>query len=233
MWPDRRRGLAGADRRTADAAMSPTRGGGLALNVDERLPWLESPDDDYDDETALDRGRLLRFVLIALAALALIVGGIWWLVRASGPGVPDGSLIHAEQGPYKVRPDSVGGKTFAGTGDSSYAVSEGENPGEGLAPAQDDGEPAQAATAGGGPAPASGGVGVQVGAYMDREAAETGWQTLVQRTPLLSGFPHRVVEGRADIGTLHRLQAVAGSEAAAAQLCHELRAAGQDCQVKP
>lgn len=202
-------------------------GGGLALGGNDRLPWLESPD-DFDDAGGIDRGRLARFVLVSLAVLALIVGGVWWLVRTGGPGEPDGSLIRAPAGPYKVRPERPGGKTFAGTGDSSYAVSEGENSGASLAEVGAGGSTDQDEAGAD-----AGGVGVQVGAYMDREAAEVGWQTLTQRNPVLAGVSHRIISGRADIGTLYRLQAVTASEAAAQELCRGLREAGQDCQVKP
>ncbi len=40
--------------------------------------------------------------------------------------VADGSLIEAPAQAYKEKPENPGGKTFEGTGDTSYAVSEGE-----------------------------------------------------------------------------------------------------------
>ncbi|MDR2858363.1 MAG: SPOR domain-containing protein, partial [Novosphingobium sp.] len=48
----------------------------------------------------------------------------------------------------------------------------------------------------------------------------------------LAGLRHRVIEGRADIGTVYRLQAVPGDAAAAQALCARLKAAGLACQVK-
>jgi hypothetical protein len=41
-----------------------------------------------------------------------------------------------------------------------------------------------------------------------------------------------VVEGKADIGTVYRLQAVAGNASAANELCGKLKRAGGACQVK-
>jgi hypothetical protein len=79
---------------------------------------------------------------------------------------------------------------------------------------------------------AAGGVGVQVGAYTNKETAEAGWQKLLSRTDKLAGVSHRVVEGKADMGIVYRLQAVAGDAAAASALCRALNADGIDCQVK-
>jgi hypothetical protein len=75
-------------------------------------------------------------------------------------------------------------------------------------------------------------VGVQVAAYSDRAAAERGWSQLVGRYSMLSGFHHRIVEGKADIGTVYRLQAMAANTAAANDLCYQLKRAGAACQVK-
>jgi hypothetical protein len=41
-----------------------------------------------------------------------------------------------------------------------------------------------------------------------------------------------VVEGKADIGTVYRLQALAGDTGAATSLCSHLEADGVKCQVK-
>jgi cell division protein FtsN len=83
------------------------------------------------------------------------------------------------------------------------------------------------------PAAATGGVGVQVGAFSSKEAAETGWGKLVgQAHGALSGVSHRVAAGTADNGTIYRLQAVAPDAAAAGALCGRLKSAGIACQVK-
>ena len=100
---------------------------------DERLPWLES-DEEGDEPPVYDTGRLVGLGLIMLVALVVLVGGVWFFANR-GPGsgpAPDGSLIAAPATPYKERPVSPGGKTFAGTGDTSYAVL--SNSGMGMVP---------------------------------------------------------------------------------------------------
>ena len=77
------------------------------------------------------------------------------------------------------------------------------------------------------------GVGVQLAAYSTRARAEQGWNDLSRRTDKLAGVKYRIVEGKVDIGTVYRLQAVAGDRAAADRLCAGLKADGLDCQVKP
>lgn len=220
---------------------------------DERLPWLES-DDEGEEPATYDTGRLIGLGLIMLVALVVLVGGVWFFANrglSEGP-VPDGSTIEAPGTPYKERPASPGGKTFAGTGDTSYAVGAGKEVEARLAPAApvpDVPAPSPAATsapdaaaappptAPAKPAPAAepglpAGTAVQVGAYSSRADAEAGWRRLVGQTEALSGVSHRIVAGRADIGTVYRLQAVGGDKAGAKSLCDRLKTAGVACQVK-
>ena len=81
-------------------------------------------------------------------------------------------------------------------------------------------------------APVSGGMGVQIGAFSSNAAAEAAWSKLSGNNAALKGLQHRVVEGKADIGTVYRLQAVSGDAAAANALCQRLQAGGLKCQVK-
>ena len=76
------------------------------------------------------------------------------------------------------------------------------------------------------------GVGVQVAAYSTRELAEKGWAGLSEQYEMLSGMKYRIVEGRADIGMVYRLQVLPGDSAAADRLCGSLKSAGLSCQVK-
>ena len=197
---------------------------------DARLPWLEA-DDDYE-EPGVPASRMVAFVFAALVVLAAIIGGGYWLLdRGTGSTmVADGSTIEAPEGPYKTKPDDPGGSTALGTGDTSFAVAEGRSPVTRVAATESAPAPSidteQEGAAG------SGGVGVQVGAYASRERAELGWQTLTGRHEALQGVNHRVVQGTVDGSTVYRLQAVAGSTAAARALCSELKANGADCQVK-
>ena len=259
-WDDEGEGdsYASADGGEGDA-FAPAAPPRLGLgDSDERLPWLESADDI--DPEGFDSGRIIGFVMLGLVALAMIVGAVWFSSHR-GPGQADGSLIRAEQGPYKVAPENPGGKKFAGTGDTSYAVAQGEtrngtiageestSPAPGInaagtpavtatpkAAASDSAAPASkasaSAAASNAPATTGGGVGVQVAAYTSAADAETGWSALSARHDALAGFKHRVVEGQAEFGRVFRLQAVAGDVAAANALCAKLKASGQGCQVK-
>ena len=215
---------------------------------DERLPWLES-DEEGEEPPAYDTGRLIGLGLIMLVALVVLVGGVWFVAnRGVGGPAPDGSLIEAPASPYKIRPDSPGGKTFAGTGDTSYAVGAGKEVEARLAtspPAMAAPSPTAAprpavtttpSAPPSAPAPADAalpaGTAVQVGAYSTRADAEAGWQRLAGQTEVLAGVSHRIIAGRADIGTVYRLQAVGGDRVGAQALCSRLKAAGIACQVK-
>lgn len=213
---------------------------------DDVLPWLANDDEDEEDQGGGSDYRILIFAVVALLAL----GGILWAAKAffdgvgNGPVQADGSTLEAPEGPYKERPENPGGQDVAGTGDLSYEVGEGVNREGHLAPGEDEvvpsvdlGQAASRPAAGASPAPtaspaASGGVGVQVGAFQTRESAEAGWSTLTARYDVLQAVRHRVVEATVDGGRVYRLQAVAADGAAADALCRSIRSAGGDCQVK-
>jgi hypothetical protein len=97
----------------------------LSLQDEDRLPWLEAVEDD--EEEGLSSSRVLGFVLASLVALALVVGGIWWLrgQQKPIPGSSEDTLIAAQEGDYKVKPETPGGMKVEGQGDSSFAASEG------------------------------------------------------------------------------------------------------------
>lgn len=219
----------------------------LDLGSQDRLPWLESADDVDQDDEGPDNGRLIALGVISLIVLAAIVGGVYWFTHREAPvAAADGSLIEASREPYKVAPKDPGGKTFQGTGDSSFKVSEGEHPAADLAAgtasnapiaplAAASEKPAEknaAKPAAPAPSPVVSGVGVQVGAFSTQALAETGWSKLVVAHEELKGINHRVIAGKADIGTVYRLQAVPGDLASANALCSKLQAGGVKCQVK-
>ena len=206
----------------------------LALNDDDSLPWLES--EDYDDDGGIDTGRIVSFAAILLLILALVIGAVWYFTNRTHDEthVADGSTVAAPEGPYKVRPEVAGGKQFAGTGDTSFAVGEGKSTESVIK----DGQPESTArptlstrTTDETPIEQDG-VGVQVGAYGSRGLAETGWVTLRNKTTLLNGVRHRVLKGQADIGTVYRLQAIAADLNEARSLCESLQGEGIACQVK-
>jgi hypothetical protein len=216
----------------------------LAFDEDgESLPWLESGD-DMEDERGIDSSRIMAFAIGGVALLGLLIGLVWWLSHR-GPDpelVADGSTIEAPKDPYKTRPENPGGKTFEGTGDTSFAVGEGqtregriagnEAPAPSIAAGTDAKTPAQTNTAVPTAPKASGGVAVQVGAFSSEASAEAGWAKLATRHEALKGVSHRVVQGSADIGTVFRLQAISGDRTSAEQLCAALKAQGAACQVK-
>jgi hypothetical protein len=211
--------------------------GELDLAGSDSLPWLESDADD-EDAGGLDVGQILGFAGVLLVLLAAIVGAVWYVSNRTGSeAVADGSVIEAPAGPIKQRPENPGGKKFAGTGNIAPLVGEGETReavvAEPVVAPKPTPAPSPSASASA-PAPAAdmAGVAVQLAAYSSRARAEQGWSDLARRTAVLSGVKHRVVEGKVDIGTVYRLQAVVGSRAEAEQLCAALKADGLDCQIK-
>lgn len=210
--------------------------GELDLSADDSLPWLEA---DEEDESAggVDTVQVIIFALILLGILVAVVGAFWYLGNRSGDAaqVADGSVIEAPEAPYKERPDDPGGTDFEGTGNVAPVVGEGGAPDGVMATEPDSGEesPSEQQPEPEPAAPATGGVGVQLAAYSSRARAEQGWRDLSRRTEALSGMRYRIEEGVVDIGTVYRLQAVAGDRAAADRLCSALKSDGIDCQVKP
>ena len=202
---------------------------------DERLPWLEA--DDADDEGAVDTGRVITFVIGSLVVLGLIIGALWWFFRdrTGEDALADGSTIEAPAGPYKTKPANPGGSEALGTGDTSFKVAQGQEV-EGQLAEQPAPRPSiDRNQAGSVPAPtkaaATGGVGVQVGAYSSQDRAEAGWTTLSTRYPALSGVKHRIVQVTIDGSPIYRLQAVEGDTKAAQALCSSLESQGADCRV--
>lgn len=214
---------------------------------EESLPWLEADDDDVPQ--GFDTTRLITIAVLMVVLLGAIVGAIWWLSNgpvAGGPA-PDGSIVEAPEAPYKTAPEDEGGKTFAGTGDTSFAVGEGQmregrlaersSASDNAAPGMDTLTTPEAEEKPNTPPPPRSqslpdGTAVQVGAYSSRSDAEAGWGTIIRQTDLLSGVEHRIVEGQADIGRVYRLQAVGGSRENARRLCGALSNAGIPCTVK-
>jgi cell division septation protein DedD len=98
----------------------------------DRLPWLEAEDEQLEHQGS-DVGRLVGFFLLGLVVLAALVGGIWWASHRQNDAtlVADGSILDEPGQPYKEAPVDPGGKTFEGTGDSSFAVSAGQDQGSG------------------------------------------------------------------------------------------------------
>ena len=94
---------------------------------EDRLPWLETVDDDYDDGPNIGRIVLLIGLGLAVIAAAILGYQYWQHARASDG---NGDLIAAPEGDYKVRPDEPGGLKVQGEGDSAIATSDGSDTGD-------------------------------------------------------------------------------------------------------
>ncbi len=228
----------------------------LALEEEDRLPWLEAVDAS-EDEAAVSPGRLIGLVLGGLAALALLVGAIWWLQdRNNANG--EGELIAAADGDYKVAPSEPGAKQFQGEGDASYKTSQGgevagkidltkapETPanaktaapgiGSGASPAA----PAKVGTTTTPPpalpaentAPAAGSAMVQLGAFNSEAVANKAWADMAKRFRFLSEAKHSVTAASVGGGTVYRLRAAVANNAQASDICTKMAAAGENCMV--
>ena len=216
----------------------------LSLQDEDRLPWLEAVETDEEDE-GVTGSKLMGLVLAGLLAIGVLVGGIWWLRNQQGPS-GDGTLIAAQEGDYKVKPDEPGGMKVEGQGDASFAASEGAEangkvdvnatpeapvavvkqsqvaaakPGAPAAkPAVTAPLAAPATTPLAVPAPSGGGL-VQFGAYGSQASADEAWATLSTKNPALARLAKSVLPAAVGGKTFYRLRANAGSPAAAAALC--------------
>jgi cell division protein FtsN len=80
------------------------------------------------------------------------------------------------------------------------------------------------------PASASGGFGVQLGAFSSAERANEEWRKLqAEAAGMLDGLSPRVVVGESGGKTLYRLQAEVRDEAQARAICGGLKVANKPC----
>ncbi len=211
--------------------MSDVNSDSLDLDDDNRLPWLESAE-DYDGEDEYSPIRVAIFVGLGIALLAAIVGGIYWMQNRDAGGLSgDGTLIAAQEGDYKVRPDDPQARQFEGEGDASFAASEGqETPGK-LGTAA----PLEAPIKKSAPvAPtAPGSAMIQLGAFSTAGQADRAWSGFSRRFADIGALPKKIVPGTVEGSTIYRLNAVATNVAAAQNVCNGLKAAGESCIVVP
>src|SRR3569623_141728 len=92
-----------------------------SMEDEDRLPWLEAVDED-DEQDGPSPLKLIVAVLIGLAAIGLLVGGLFWMGNRN-PETGGPELITADAGDYKVRPNDPGGMRVEGQGDTSFAAS--------------------------------------------------------------------------------------------------------------
>lgn len=224
---------------------------------DDRLPWLETVEEDYREGPSF--GRILLLIFLLLLVIGAAAGGYYWYKQQQGL-TGNGQLINAQEGDYKVKPDEPGGQVVAGEGDSVFSTSQGdvsnasinagavpEAPVEGAKAAQPGsdagsknakipvpvpGAPAAAKPAAA-PAPANSGSGalIQLGAFPDEGGANATWARMSKRFAYLAPLGKSVERSEKDGKTVFRLRVNAGSNGQAKEICGKLKIAGENCYV--
>ncbi|MBY0582529.1 MAG: SPOR domain-containing protein [Sphingomonas sp.] len=235
--------------------------GGTESRDEDRLPWLETVEEDYVEDSSIL--RTVMFVLLGFAALAAIIFGVL-LLQSGRPRKGTGALIEAQEGDYKVRPDAPGGMKVEGEGDTAFAISEGKAAGDAkidlkaMPEAPVTGTPAvagpdQGATPTGAAIPPSAGklkppppmgspkvtsvsaapVGavVQLGSFPEEGSANSAWVRASKRFSYLAPLGKSVERALVNGKTVYRLRVNAGSASAAAELCGKLKVAGEGCFI--
>ncbi len=223
---------------------------------EDRLPWLETADDDYEEGSSI--GRTILLVLVGLLVIAAAVAGYWWYQRSAG-GEGTGALINAQEGDYKVKPDDPGGMKVDGEGDTVFAASEGattngsvnvgavpETPVAGKAAPKASPGPVTGASrvsapvpstsvaratapAQKSPGPSAGSATIQLGSFPDEAGANTAWAQMSKRFNYLAPLGKSVEKAEVNGRTVYRLRVNAGSNGQAKELCGKLKAAGEAC----
>lgn len=227
----------------------------------DRLPWLESADDDWREGPSWQ--RVAALVGLGLLILAVAIYGIYWYRNRQEP-VGTGALIAAPEGDYKVKPDEPGGMKVEGEGDAALATSQGkadrgaaidlnsapETPvvgrraAAGHAPTLGETRGMAVPASGGtltaarpGAARAanavagSGGALVQLGSFPTEAAANADWAARSKRFAYLAPLGKSVERADVNGRTVYRLRVNAGSAGAAATLCGKLKVAGEACFI--
>lgn len=216
---------------------------------DDRLPWLETVEEDYRDGPSI--WRILLLIVLALAVLAAIVFGVWWYQKQQGLS-GNGALIAAPAGDYKV-PDNESGANVSDDGTVTYSAGSGEivngsvgnssieAPVDGKvvvqpSPTPDSARATVAVPAVGGkleakPPLAGAGALIQLGAFPDQQGADAAWQRLSKRFPVLAPLGKSIERGDAGGTTVYRLRVNAGSNGQAKDICAKLTAAKESCYI--
>ncbi|AJP72043.1 SPOR domain-containing protein [Sphingomonas hengshuiensis] len=224
---------------------------------DDRLPWLETVEDEYRDGPSI--GRILLLIVLILLVVGAAGFGYYWYQKQQGL-TGNGELINAEAGDYKVKPDQPGGMKVEGEGDTVFATSQGaaanasinagalpEAPVEGtvvqqrapvaggktatIAVPTGGATPAQRPVVAAPPPTAASGSLIQLGAYPDERGANAAWARLSKRFAYLAPLGKSVERGEKDGKPIFRLRVNAGSNGQAKELCGKLKVAGESCYV--
>jgi cell division protein FtsN len=225
----------------------------IRADDDDRLPWLEAVEED-GGEAGPSALKLIVAVLIGLAAIGGIVGGIFWMGNRDAAENRAPETIAAPEGPYKVKPDNPGGMAVEGQGATAFDAAQGGTPNASIdteavpeapvtaqpkapppaakappllkAPPPTN-APAPKAGAGATPAAAAGPGGtIQLGAFPNAALAEKAWKALSGRFAYLAPLSHNVVSAQVNGKTWYRLRA---SGPGAGNVCGRLRVAGENC----
>lgn len=236
-------------------------GQGVADDADDRLPWLESAEDDYNEGPS--PWRVVALIVGGLAAIALIIWAISAFSGRDSGASGSGALIKAPDGDYKTKPDQPGGMKVEGEGDTVFATSEGgatkgavdtdavpEAPVQGraagaVAQGQATAKVVAAVPASGGqltaqkPAIATprsaqaggGGSLVQLGSFPSEASASAAWGVFSKRFGYLAPLGKSIEPTEVGGRTYYRLRVNAGSAGQAAAICGKLKVAGEACFV--
>lgn len=237
------------------------RGGEAGFGDDDRLPWLETVEEDYREGPSF--GRILLLIVLLLAVIGAGAFGYYWYQKQRSL-VGNGELIAAPEGDYKVKPDEPGGMKVEGEGDTAFATSQGnagnssidtnalpEAPVEGRKVADkapsltgeknakvaiptsgSTAEPKRVPALAPATAPAAGsGALIQLGAFPDEGGANAAWARLSKRFSYLAPLGKSVERGEKDGKAVFRLRVNTGSNSQAKELCGKLKVAGENCYV--
>lgn len=228
-------------------------------NADDRLPWLETADEVYEEPR--DWSRPILLALLGLAVIAAAIGGYWW-VKRGGSAQGGGELINAQEGPYKVKPEEPGGMQVPGVGDTVFAASEGattngsvdvaampETPVAGKAAPKATPTPVKGARsvtasipaavaqatmpAQKSPGASAGSAVLQLGSFPSEAGANTAWARMSKRFNYIAPLGHSIEKALVNEKTVYRLRVNAGSNGQARELCGKLKAAGEACFLAP
>lgn len=226
----------------------------------DRLPWLETVEEDYREGPPLGRILLILLLILAVVGAAAFV---YHLYQRQQGVQGNGELIEAEPGDYKMRPDEPGGMRVEGEGDTVFTTSQGaesnasinvgalpEAPVEGTrvaeaakaAPGSSTAkisvptprivQPKAAPAIPAAPAPATGsGSLIQLGAFPTEAGANIAWARLSKRFAYLAPLGKSVERAEKDGKAIFRLRVNAGSNGQARELCGKLKVAGEACFV--
>jgi hypothetical protein len=231
------------------------------LGDEDRLPWLETVDEEYEEGPSVL--RIAALVILGLALIAAIVYAVYWVQNRPQAAAGNGALIEAPKGDYKVPPKTPGGMQLDGESTQSLATSEGVDTGDGkldldavpeapvtgktvskdktvtrpgktIAVPKSGGALKAAAPVSAPKASNGGSAGsalVQLGSFPTQAQAKTAWSRLSKRFSYLAPLGQSIEKAEVNGNTVYRLRVNAGSADQADTLCGKLKVAGEACFI--